>query len=236
MIDFITMSTNVTNQRKLEHSIAAGLGSAAGDWRLEVVDGTEADLFAGYNRGAARTDGEILIFVHDDVELLGNVLTFQKPLELVQRESTGFVGVAGTRCLHEHGWWHKNELGQNGCRAGLGMAAHLNQGNEFGMHWNVWPCPSIAGHFGRVVVLDGVFLMCSRAAFERLDGFDEEHYTGLHYYDIDITFRATLEGLHNYAAPIPLLHHSRGANPALEEGRQMFLSRFGDRLPLSVAQ
>src|SRR5436305_6832629 len=202
-LNFITVSRTPERVRSLELSLDAALGSAPSlHASLDVIDGRRLDLFRGYNAGAARAHGEILVFLHDDVRLLGNSLTFKEPLVLLEQPETGLLGVAGATYIGRCGcWWEAPS------RSRRGAVAQKRDG-EFGMEWSVWP--KRAGRFGPVVVLDGLFLMCRREVFERLGGFDQATYTGFHFYDLDITFRATLAGLVNYAAPLPLLHGSRG--------------------------
>jgi hypothetical protein len=230
MIDFITLTRDPNRTQALRQSIEACLGGWGQEWGLQEVDGQRYDLFAGYNWGANQTHGDILAFVHDDVQLLANRLAMQKPLELLEDAATGFIGIAGNRTLLADGgpWWREETL-----RDARGMAGHPSD-NELGLHWNVWPDVR-AALFGRVAVLDGVLLICRRDTFERLGGFADKCYEGFHFYDIDITFRATLAQLANYAAPIPLFHGSVGfLTQEWETNRQIFLSRFGSFLPLSV--
>ena len=73
------------------------------------MDGAHYDIFSGYNAGAAQGKGEILAFVHDDVQFLGNRLTLERSLNLFHSLDTGFLGVAGSRVLLEHAcWWQSN--------------------------------------------------------------------------------------------------------------------------------
>ena len=58
-------------------------------------------LSEGYNRGVARSQGDIVIFCHDDIEILAPAF-YQI---LCQRlESYDIVGCAGTSCLIESAW------------------------------------------------------------------------------------------------------------------------------------
>ena len=85
-LNFITVSRNPERVRSLESSLDAALGSEPSlHASLEVIDGPRLDLFRGYNAGAARTRDDILVFLHDDVRLLGNSLTFQEPLAISHR-------------------------------------------------------------------------------------------------------------------------------------------------------
>ncbi len=191
-------------------------------------------MFQGYNLGASQARGEILAFVHDDIEVWGNSLCFQRVLETLSDPATGFVGVAGTRSLDACGvWWHVAE-------ASRGMVGHPSF-SELGLHWSVWPSAVSDGAagpralFGQAVVLDGALLLCHRRTFDALRGFDETGYQGFHFYDIDITFRATLAGLVNFVMPIPVLHHTPGLfDVRWEVNRQQFLDKFKDRLPHHV--
>ena len=204
MIDFVTLSRHASNVEALERSIAAWLNGSRHAWNLLALDGNRHDLFSGYNLGASQGKGDLLAFVHDDVEFLGNALTVDRPLALLEAISTGFIGVAGSRLLPSNAcWWQGNTQ-----QEGRGMVIHLGAG-EFGWHCNVWPAPF--GLFGRIAVLDGLLLICHRSTWERLGGFDAVSYRGFHFYDIDITFRACLAGLANFVVPIPLLHKSGGA-------------------------
>jgi hypothetical protein len=232
MVQFISLSRQRDNSDKLAKSISFIMGDLA-PWNLIVVDGNQYDMFSGFNHGAGQAKGEVLVFVHDDVQFLGNPLTMATPLKLLEDPKVGFVGVAGTRLLEAGGcWWGRNVMRDvlASCR---GMAWHRAE-NEFGLHVNVWP-PG-GGQFGRVLVLDGILLMCHRRTFDRLGGFDDRNYQGFHFYDIDITFRAAQEKLANFAAPIPLLHQSDGpVREGWETNRQVFLRKFGHLLPASIS-
>jgi hypothetical protein len=235
MITFIVLSRTPARLACLENSLREGLGERLA-WRLVPVDGTRYDLFTGYNRGASLAGGEVLAFVHDDVEFWGNPHSLRQPLERVADPATGFVGVVGTRLLGEDGDWSavRGEI--------RGMFASAFP-TVFGTHWHFgppWlggnPHPSRAGRFGRVVVLDGIFLLCHRRTFEALGGFDDRTYEGFHFYDIDITFRATRAGLNNYALPVPLFHPSTNElSPEWERNRRIFVSKFRDCLPCRLA-
>lgn len=232
MIEFITLSRSKEVPKQLANSIAMMM-LRMHPWNLTVIDGEKHDLFNGYNAGAAETKGEYLAFVHDDVQFLGNPLTMARPLQCMENPQCGFIGVAGSRILVEDGcWWAQNtsiEVLTN-CR---GMVAHPNDG-DFGLRYNTWPPGSAL--FGQVLVMDGVLLMCHRRTFEALGGFDAKNYTGFHFYDVDITFRAAMElKLVNLVAPIPILHLSPGAmQEDWERNRQIFVRKFAGMLPARV--
>ena len=231
-IDFITLSRKPENVKILARSIELAMGKVF-SFTLTVVDGNHHDLFNGYNFGASKTTGDILVFVHDDAQFLGNPLTFGLPFELLQEPATGFIGVVGARFLGVNGTWWGDHLTRehimSQCR---GMILNTRQ-NEFGMHSVVWPGGS--GEFGQVMVIDGVLLMCHRRTFVRIGGFDADHFGGFHFYDLDTTFRAHLAGLKNYVAPMPVLHQSQGKyDEAWEKNRQIFAEKHKAVLPCSL--
>lgn len=231
MLEFICLSKCPASVEKLAASIPMALGNLS-PYNLTVVDGEKYDIFTGFNHGAKQTKGEFLAFVHDDVQFLGNPLTMSAPLTALSDTKVGFVGCAGTRLLSEVGCWWDGVTRPDVTNECRGMAMHASN-SDFGMHINVWPHG--AGQFGRVIVLDGVLLMCHRRTFELLNGFDEKTYKGFHFYDIDITLRATIAKLINLAAPIPLLHQSGGElTPKWDANRKIFLSKFGHLLPARI--
>jgi len=195
MIEFITLSNDPEKSEELEISIRLAIGDVM-PWNFTVVDGTSFDIFSGYNHGAKTTRGELLAFVHHDTVLLGNPLAMLPSLRLLESPDTGFIGLAGSRYLPASGcWWDLKKPETIGhCR---GMTFHPGK-FEFGIQANTWAKGGAL--FGRVLVLDGVLLMCHRRCFEQLNGFDAEHYKGFHFYDIDITFRAAMNAMRNYAA------------------------------------
>ncbi len=229
MIDFITLSQNDAKVQTLTNSIVAWFEGSPHQWNLIRLDGSKYDIFSGYNAGAEQGQGEILAFVHDDVQFLGNRMTLEKPLDLLRAPQTGFIGIAGTRVLLPHAcWWESSPDSE-----GRGMVCHPATG-EFGIQWDIWPRQQV-GRFGRVAVLDGVFLMCKRETWNQLGGLDTASYRGFHFYDIDATFRASQLGLINYAVPIPVFHNHVGmTTPDWYENQRIFLQKFGNYLPYSV--
>ncbi|HVT82907.1 MAG TPA: glycosyltransferase [Phycisphaerae bacterium] len=233
MIAFICVSNNPAKAASLERSIQASL--PPGSWQLTSVDGASHDIFSGYNAGAAQTQADVLVFLHHDVLLMCNALALEHPLRMLQEAGTGFIGVAGATRLNAAGtWWGDVPQPQvmASCRGLVGCPDQTNPQNPFRMNFLAWPGPAV---FGRVLVVDGVFLMCHRRTFERLGGFDSQNLSGFHFYDVDISLRAHLAGLTNYVAPIPMFHASTGNyDQVWDATRQRFLKKYAGRLPISL--
>lgn len=234
MIGFITVTKEPCRVTRLEESLRATFGESDGsNWTLRVVDGHRHDLFSGYNAGAAQSSGDILVFLHDDVLVLGNRLAFDKPLALLQEPTTGFIGVIGANRVNLQGTWWGDMPQQQAfayCRGEV-MVPDTVAPNVFGINSFVWS--DSLGVFGLALVVDGVFLMCRRQTFEKLGGFDAATFQGFHFYDVDMTLRASFAGLKNYVAPIPIYHESLGKyDDAWEAQRQKFVTKWAGKLPV----
>ena len=155
-------------------------------------------LCEAYNRGAARATGEILIFCHDDIELLHN--DFGERL-LHHLASYDAVGVAGASRLVDADWGH----------AGLpfvhGQIVHRPPGQEDYLYFAAGLQTPVVEN---IQALDGVFIGMHRNVWETVH-FDEATFDGFHVYDIDFTYRAHLAGFH-LAVPMDMLlvHFSTG--------------------------
>ncbi len=167
--------------------------------RFEVIGIHDAkSLCEAYNRGAARSYGDILIFCHDDIDIVH--ADFGDRL-LNHLASFDAVGVAGASKLVDADWGH----------AGLphvhGQIIHKPPGQADALYF-------AAGLQAQVVeniqALDGVFIGMHRKVWETVR-FDETTFDGFHVYDIDFSYRAHLAG-YRLAVPLDLLliHFSTG--------------------------
>ena len=156
-------------------------------------------LAEGYNRGIDRSDGDILIFSHDDVLILDPDFADKIATRLAQFDLLGF---AGTSRLINATWFG----------AGLpylhGVVAHAKprqpqlQIDIFGV--DDWPVIS------NIKAVDGLCFIATRALAEAVR-FDAERLDGFHLYDIDFSFSAHLAGYHlGVCCDIPIIHESAG--------------------------
>lgn len=141
-------------------------------------------LAEGYNRGLAASDGEIVIFSHDDISILSR--DFRAELEAALDEFD-MIGVAGATRLAGPTWIAGNpaERRQLVFYPPIDKATVPSCGLDG---------PGLARWHGGIQCLDGVFLAANRSALHDLR-FDEERYDGFHLYDLDISYRAHLSGL-----------------------------------------
>lgn len=205
--------------------------------RYEVLPQRPRPGIAGaYNEGAYGAHGEVMVFLHDDVTILGNRVAWKVIESQLQTTNCGFIGVTGTRRLESHGcWWDSEPKSMRG--------AILHDSTESMAKWagvdalpyyqSSWPQTG-AAYFGRCVALDGVFLVVTKAIYRDIGGFDALNFPNFDMYDIDITFRAHRRGYVNWAVPFPLMHHTRRPiGEVYNKARQKFCEKFRSVLPSS---
>jgi GT2 family glycosyltransferase len=164
----------------------------------EVIRIPDAKSLAeGYNRGIAKARGDIVIFSHDDVE----VISPEFPLRIARHlENFDLIGVAGTTRLVAPSW----------VLAGypyiFGQVVHTSRTGAWSVSIYNAPRPSIGG----IQALDGLFMAARRELLNRVK-FDEVTFDGWHHYDLDFSYAAYSAGFKiGVACDIAILHHSRG--------------------------
>ncbi len=176
-------------------------------------------LCEGYNRGARIAKGDILIFSHDDIEIV--TPDFALRLLAHMRRFDG-VGVCGTTLLAGSKW----------CDAGQpwihGHILHRKP-DEPGYFLLVNGCN--AAVVEQAQAWDGLFFAVQRTVWEKV-GFDEQTFDGFHLYDVDFSFRAHLAGF-NLALVMDLLliHDSMGRyGPEWRHYNRRFREKFAGQL------
>lgn len=172
-------------------------------------------LCEGYNRGAARASGEVLIFCHDDIDIVHADFGERLLCHLAHHD---VVGVAGASKLVNADWSHAGVPHVHGQiihkPAGQADYLYLAIGLQAEMMQNI-------------CALDGVFIAMRRTVWEEVR-FDERTFDAFHGYDIDFTYRAHQAG-YRLAVPADLLliHFSTGKyDLKWQTFNRMFLKKF----------
>jgi len=187
--------------------------------RFEIVQIDDAgSLSDGYNRGFAQTSGDVVIFSHDDIEIISRDF----PARLFQHLAThDIVGVAGTSRLVGANWNSAGWPCVHGC------VAHRQRDREGFFFHCFGPPPSAP-----VEAIDGLFIAAKREVCESIP-FDAATFDGFHLYDLDFSYRAFLAGFRIAVAwDIPLIHASSGRlDAAWQKYAQRFLTKHsGDKI------
>lgn len=169
------------------------------------------------NRAAARADGEFLLFLNDDIEII-DPAWLDTPLREAARPE---VGVVGARLLYP------NRTVQH---AGMFLAT-----NGVARHAFRFAAEDDPGYFGlaltqrNVSAVTGACLMVRREVFDRLGGFDEAHEVVNN--DLDFCLRAGRAGyLTVYTPHATLIHHEQASRDRMTDvyDTSHFDSAWGD--------
>jgi len=204
--------------------VTANFKAVLGTVPYEVIGIHDAkSLSEGYNRGIARSRGDIVIFCHDDIEILTPAF-YQLLCKYL--ETYDVVGCAGTDRLIESAWFGAGDPFIHGAVAYPAIDA--------------WPCDryhvQIWGDLKLLEVpeiqaLDGFFFAVKRAVLDHVK-FDEVNFDGFHVYDTDFTFAAYLSGFRlAVCKDILIAHQSYGNfNAEYQTYRARFAEKYRDRL------
>jgi len=176
-------------------------------------------------RGA--TDG-ILIFVHDDVAVIGNNVS--QELNRWADEGFAIMGLAGGAHfkVKSPALWHLMTFRGNHSCICVFHNVHVDAITNQRVSMPDLPFPTVTGPLQEVVVLDGLFLAVVR---EKVDAanwrFDEDFQ--FHHYDVASCISAHEAGLRMRTVFIPVVHSSPGlieADDAFRKSEAVFLKKF----------
>jgi hypothetical protein len=172
----------VANDRAiLENNLLASLKTQDVDFELLIVDNTIGQFSSipkALNNAALRANGEYVMFVHQDVYLLGKSWLKQAEETCRSLGEIGAFGVAGV-----------SEIGEY-----LGFII------DRGRFWGTPQKLPIAAS-----TLDECLLLLSRDTFQR-NKFDEDF--AFHSYGADICLRLKAQGMGVIVIPYPICHNS----------------------------
>jgi tetratricopeptide (TPR) repeat protein len=170
---------------------------ACRDWPHEFVRISDAASLAdGYARGLARASGDVVVFSHDDVEIIAGDF----PLRVVDHLSAcDILGVAGSTRAAGPAWGHAGRPHLHGC-----VIYPHPAGYRVGVYSHIAPIAR------GIRVMDGVVIALSRTIAQNV-GWDPEGSVGFHGYDVDFTLRAAKMNLRlAVATDLGVVHHSMG--------------------------
>jgi hypothetical protein len=179
-------------------AMAASYDRALAGWPHEFVRIDDAaSLAEGYTRGGACATGEIVIFSHDDVEILAPDFGHRLAHRLIECDLLGVAGAtrATGPAWPYAGWPH------------LHGAVIYPEATGYKMTVYSRTAPLARG----IRVMDGVFLAMRREIALSV-GWDAKICNGFHGYDVDFTLRAAQAGLRlAVASDLGVVHRSYGS-------------------------
>lgn len=171
-------------------------------------------LCEGYNRGARQSSGSILIFCHDDIEIV--TPDFKEKIRSHLRQYD-VVGVAGTSRLANFEW---SMSGQPHIHGVVIHVAHSTNSYVVVVLGVESPLK------GGIQALDGLFIAMNRQIWEEIR-FDENTFDGFHGYDLDFTYSAYRAGFRiAVCSDIGIIHQSVGRHDeAWKKYRECFMAK-----------
>ena len=151
-------------------------------------------LSAMLNFGVRESNGDHLLFLHDDVEVISDDW-LSRMLEHSQRNE---VGVVGAKLLRpDHTVEHAGII--LGIKGVAGHAYHgLNESNAYYFnHLNI---------IKNYSAVSSVCMMIKKSLFEEIGGFNEENLPNA-FNDVDLCLRLRRKGFLNVYTPFSLLYH-----------------------------
>lgn len=180
-----------------------------------------------YNEGVYQSNGDILVFVHEDVFFMepgwGNALESK-----FKDQSIGLVGVAGTQYLFANppGWVVAGRPFIKGR-----VVHELDNGNTYNLtvfSWEKQDCD--------VVAVDGLFFAIRKDLFNRIR-FDDSTFDGFHFYDLDICMQVRKTHRLIVTWDILVKHLSGGAfNEIWKQYALRFFQKYRSELPATCTQ
>jgi len=172
-------------------------------------------------------DSDIVIFCHDDIEIIMDPQKFVDVLvHAARKEKSGFFGPAGTTHLSEDAVWWNRGVWQAGKHRGFVLHGTDIKTAEY----------TIYGNPGRVVCLDGLFLAVNGKTLQSLNLEKPTYFEGeWDFYDIHYTVQAHKKGFYNTVEPIFMIHHSKGelvGRDSWHKNREQFIKH--TTLPIKV--
>lgn len=197
MISIIICSAQPARLQAVSAQWKRVMERAGEPWEIVAIHGPRS-LCDGYQQGMAASRGEILIFSHDDIEIWTDDFVPRLKRYLTQFDG---VGVAGTSKLVGTSWLDA------GPPYLAGQIAHRTDESRYAL--------MIYGAQRRIVggmqALDGLMMAFRRKVPEQV-GWDGKTFSGFHFYDLDMTYRAHRAGFAlAVAVDLHVCHFSGGS-------------------------
>ena len=154
------MITVICSTKSIDTNYEKMLRSSSGikDEDLEVLIFTnngEKSLTQIYNIGLNQAKNDIIVFAHDDIEILSKCWG-KKLIDLYQKTDYGILGVAGTRTLDKTGvWWSVKE-------SMYGNVTHTDGFKSWVSEYSF----NFGNRIKVVVVVDVVFFSCKKSVIK----------------------------------------------------------------------
>ena len=227
MISFVICSRSSDISFELQTNILQTIGVG---YELIVIDNSlnQYSIFSAYNEGVRRAKYPYLCFMHEDI-LFRTQNWGLNIIKHFEDKTIGLVGMAGTHFLPKvPTYWTSSPF-----------ISEYNLTNDNG---NLIECYHVDLFRGRDIVdavaCDGFCLFIRKELFDVIS-FDEQTYTGFHYYDMDICMQVLANKQRVCICRDVLIEHSWSDNyskaglNSFYHNQQIFFEKWKEYLPIS---
>ncbi len=221
MISIVVCSTQRDIPETLKQNIASTIGAP---YELVIIDNSqnEYSIFSAYNKGVQESHGDIICFMHEDILFYSTDWGAKVESLLNSHPNVGACAIAGSRHLRKAPSYYPGPKF---------TAINIIQADKHSSEVAVWQDYSTPLE---LAVFDGVWFCIKRSLFQHI-AFDEKHFKGFHFYDIDISMQIQQAGYRILTIPDILLKHFSGGNinRAWLKNAVIFHNKWKDYLPIS---
>ena len=231
MISFIVCSIKIDVAKILHQNILESIGNIQFEWICVDNRNTDKGICQVYNEAAEQAQGEILCFVHEDIEFKKqdwgkNILRI-----FAEKRNAGIVGVAGSTLISKTpaGWYNFYLENENR----FYLCQHEFDNSHKMTFLNINPNYE---KLSRVIAVDGVIMFVRKSVWQE-SRFDEENFKEFHFYDIDFSARIASKYENFISYDILIEHHSFGnINKSWTKNAVIFDKKLKKQLPLSISK
>lgn len=201
MISLIVCSVNPKYLTGLRESVSATIGIEH-EWLIWDNRQDNIGLAEVYNKMAEKSTFPYLLFLHEDL-LFTTPAWGQYLVNLFTTTNALLIGVAGSDYKSKtfSGWY------TGGGGSDYANIQHSDSKGTYRLKIpTVWDKPE-----AEVVTVDGVFMACTRQAWDEVK-FDQETLKGFHFYDIDFSTRVARYGKVLVTSCIDMVHLTVGGD------------------------
>lgn len=187
-----------------------------------IQNNGESGLTTVYNEALKRANTDIVVFIHDDVQILtyGWNATLKRLFNI--NKNCCIIGLAGSDKYNGCGWWHNGNH--------YGTVFHKHNGQIFMSRYS-----GQIENIEKVVTVDGLFLAVKK---DRLKSGFNTSINGFHFYDVVFCLDNYLKGVEiGVTTKIIALHASIGnCNEEWQNTNAIVYNMYQNYLPITTVK
>ncbi len=184
-----------------------------------IYNDTNRGFAAACNQGAVGTQADYLLFLNPDTRVFPDSLW--SPLEFLERERNGKVGICGVRHVDDSGAFSTS------CARFPTLTIFFGQMTGLSRIFPQWFPPHLMSESEcresrEVDQIIGAFFLVRRTLFDALGGFDPRFF--VYFEEVDFSLRARQVGYRSYYLATATAYHKGGGSSQQAKAARLFYS------------